>query len=59
MPWAEVAVYLIIPWNIKLKGRVTQEFIALMIINPASNIVELVKIDKKTSKKIRRRFNNT
>ena len=39
VPWAEVAVDLIGPWTVKIRGRTTQEVFALTIIDTASNLV--------------------
>jgi len=47
-PWTEVAVDLIGPWKIKVNGMVV-EFNALTCIYTASNLVELIRIDEKTS----------
>ena len=44
VPWAEVAVDLIGPWNLKIRGKTTQEVFELTIIDTASNLVELVQI---------------
>ena len=59
VPWAEVAVDLIGPWNVKIRGKTTQEVFALTIIDTASNLVELVQIENKTSENVARRFHNT
>jgi len=57
-PWEEVAVDLIGPWNIKVNGKVV-EFNALTIIDTATNLVELVRIDNKSSEHIRDKFMQT
>ena len=49
VPWEEVAVDLIGLWTVKIRGKTTQEVFALAIIDIASNLVELVKIDNKTA----------
>ena len=54
-PWEEVAIDLIGPWTVKVNGRKV-EFHALTCINTASNLVEVVHIDNKTSLHIRNRF---
>ena len=54
-PWEEVAIDLIGPWTVKINGRKV-EFNALMCIDTASNLVELVRIDNKTSLHIRNKF---
>ena len=46
MPWAEVAVDLIGPWNVKIRGTTTREVFALTIIDTTSNLVELLQIKK-------------
>jgi len=58
MPFEEVAVDLIGPWTIKVAGRVL-EFNALTCIDPVTNLVELVRIDRKTSQHIRDKFEQT
>ena len=57
--WAEVAVDLIGPWTLKIRGKTTQEVFALTIIDTASNLVELVQIENKMSKNVAMRFHNT
>ena len=47
--WAEVAVDLIGPLTVRIRGKKTQEVFALTIIDTDSNLVELVQIDNKTS----------
>jgi hypothetical protein len=54
-PWEEVAIDLIGPWTVKDNGRKV-EFNALTYIDTASNLVELVRIDNKTSLHIRTKF---
>lgn len=54
-PWEEVATDLIGPWKIKIKGKVV-EFNALTSIDTATNLVELIRIDNKTSAHIRDKF---
>ena len=54
-PWEEVAVDLIGPWQVKVNGRKV-EFNALTCIDTASNLVELIRIDKKTSRHVRSKF---
>jgi hypothetical protein len=53
-PW-EVAINLIGPWTIKVNNRKV-EFNALMCIDTASNLVELISIDNETSLHIRDKF---
>ena len=59
VPWAEVAVDLIGPWTVKIRGKTTQEVFVLTIIDTALNLVELVQIENKTSENVARRFHNT
>ena len=53
--WEEVAIDLIGPWTIKVHGK-NIEFNALTCIDTASNLVELIQIDNKTSEYIRNKF---
>ena len=57
--WEEVAVDLIGPWTVKIRGKTTQKVFALIIIDTTSNLVELVQIDNKSSENIARSFYNT
>jgi hypothetical protein len=57
-PWEEVAIDLIGPWKVKVGNKLV-EFIALTCIDTASNSVELVRIDNKTSSHIRDKFSQT
>jgi hypothetical protein len=54
-PWEEVAINLIGPWTVKVNNQKI-EFNALMCIDTASNLVELIRIDNKTSHRIRDKF---
>jgi hypothetical protein len=54
-PWEEVAIDLIGPWEVKVNGRKV-EFNALTCIDTASNLVELIRIDNKTTRNIRDKF---
>ena len=54
-PWEEVAIDLIGPWQVKVNGRKV-EFHALTCIDTASNLVELIRIDNKTSSHVRSKF---
>ncbi|MFN9957310.1 MAG: hypothetical protein ACK55I_29750, partial [bacterium] len=47
VPWAEVAVRLIVLWTVKIRGTTTQEVFTLTIICTASNLVDLLQIDNK------------
>jgi hypothetical protein len=53
--WEEVAIDLIGPWKVKINGRQV-EFNALLCIDMALNLVELIRIDNKTAKQIRDKF---
>ena len=57
-PWEEVAIDLIGPWKVKVGNRLV-EFNALTCIDTESNLVELVRIDNKTSCHIRDKFSQT
>jgi transposase InsO family protein len=57
-PWEEVAIDLIGPWKVKVSNKLV-EFSALTIIDTASNLVELVRIDNKTSTHIKDKFAQT
>ena len=46
LPWEEVEIYLIGPWMIKLEGR-SLKFNALTCKAPVTNLVELIRIDKR------------
>jgi hypothetical protein len=50
-PWGEVAIDSIGPWKVKVNGQQV-EFNALTCIDTASNLVELIYVDNKTSKHI-------
>jgi hypothetical protein len=54
-PWSETHVDLIGPWVIKVNG-VDVEFNALTSIDPVLNLVELIRVDSKTSAHIRDKF---
>ena len=56
-PWEEVHVDLIGPWRIQLGPR-TVEFNALTCIDPVTNIVELIRVDNKTSLHVSQQFQN-
>jgi hypothetical protein len=49
--WQENHVDLIGPWKVVING-IKVEFLALTVINPAANVVELIRIDKKTSEHV-------
>ena len=54
-PFNEVAVDLIGPWKVQVRGR-GYEFKALTSIDPVTNLVELTRIDNATSEEITRKF---
>ncbi len=55
VPWEEVDIGFIGPWKVKVNGQLV-EFNALTCIDMASNLVELIHVDKKTAKHIRDKF---
>ncbi len=54
-PWEEVTIDLIAPWKVKVNGRQV-EFNALICIDTALNLVELIRVDNKTVEHIRDKF---
>lgn len=58
LPWREVAVDLIGPWTLNIRGIETS-FRALTIIDTVTNLVELVRLDNKTSAHVALCFENT
>ena len=56
-PWSETAVDLIGPRKIKI-GNKELEFKALTIIDPVTNLLEIIRINNKTSKHIAQQFAN-
>jgi hypothetical protein len=57
-PWEEVAIDLIGPWKVNVNNRPC-EFSALTCIDTASNLVELVRIENKSTEHIRVKFAQT
>jgi len=57
-PWREVAVDLIGPWQVNIGGYEVP-FTALTIIDTATNLVELVRVDNKTAAHVALIFENT
>jgi hypothetical protein len=47
-PWQKTHVDLIEPWRVAVNG-IDVEFLALTVIDPITNLIELVRIDNKTS----------
>ena len=58
LPWSDIAVDLIGPWKLTIGNR-TVEFRALTIIDLVTNLVELVRINSKTSREVTHAFVNT
>ena len=54
-PWREVAVDLIGPWAIEIRDK-WYEFNALTSIDLVTNLVELIRVDRKTSAQIRSKW---
>jgi len=55
IPFEECAVDLIGPWTIQVRGN-PYEFNALTVIDTVTNLVELVRIDQKTSDDVTRKY---
>ena len=57
MTWydKECAVDLVGPWVVQVRGNLN-EFSALTVIETVTNLVELVKIDDKTSDNVTRKY---
>ena len=58
LPWDEVAVDLIGPWKVEVQGQEI-EFNALTSIDPVTNLVEMIRINNKTSHHISVQFENS
>ena len=58
VPWDEVAVDLVGPWKIEATNGREFEFNALNCIDPVSNLVELIRINKKTTEHVGKQFKN-
>jgi transposase InsO family protein len=58
VPWRQVAVDLIGPWELDIGGN-TVSFSALTVIDMVTNLVEVIRIDNKTSAHVARQFENT
>ena len=54
-PFQEVAVDLIGPWPVKV-GNKNVTFMALTIIDPVTNLTELVRVDNKTAEHVSNKF---
>lgn len=57
-PWDDVAVDMIGPWNVPIGDR-TVQFKALTIIDPVTNLTELVRVSNKTSAHVASKFEQT
>ena len=56
-PWEEIHIDLIGPWAVPVNGTEI-EFNALTCIDPVTNLVEIARIDRKTSAHIAQKFEN-
>jgi transposase InsO family protein len=57
VPWEQVHVFLISPWNIKVKRhKKPVQFIALTCINPVLNLLEVGTVKDKTSEQVTKTF---
>jgi hypothetical protein len=57
VPWEQVLMDLISPWNIKVKGhKKPVQFIALTCIDPVLNLLEVGTVKDKTSKQVTKTF---
>ena len=57
-PWRDVAVDLIGPWHLKIANH-ELDFMALTMIDMVTNLVELVRIENKTSHHVAMKFETT
>ena len=57
MPWDAVAVDLIGPWTIKIDEQ-DIEFSALTCIDPVTNLVEMIRLERKTASHVSQQFAN-
>ena len=57
-PFQECAVDLIGPWPVKICGK-EHTFLALIIIDPVTNLTESVRIDNHESEQVARKFAQT
>ena len=55
IPFEECAVDLIGPWTVQVRGN-PYEFNALTVIDTVTNLVELVRIEQKTSDDVTRKY---
>ena len=57
LPWREVAVDLIGPWTLQIQGE-DYTFQALTIIDMVTNLVEITRLESKSSEHVAMQFNN-
>jgi len=57
IPWRENHVDLIGPWKVKV-NNMNVEFNALTVIDPATNLVELIRIERKTAEHVAQKYAN-
>jgi hypothetical protein len=57
VPWQETHVDLIGPWRVNI-NQLDVEFLALTVIDPATNLVELIRLNNKTSEHVAQQFSN-
>ena len=57
LPWREVAVDLIGPWILQVQGK-DHTFQALTVIDMVTNLVEITRLENKTSEHVAMQFNN-
>jgi transposase InsO family protein len=57
LPWSEIAVDMIGPWTVEVSNR-TEKFSALTIIRLVTNLVEIVRVNNKTTSAITAHFVN-
>ena len=57
-PWSEVMVDLVGPWKVKIDQNDDVYFNALTCIDPVSNLVEMIRIQNKTSAHVTQQFEN-
>jgi len=55
IPWQEVHIDCIGPWQVKVKGRVVK-FVALTAIDPVTNLVDIARLNRKTASECFRAF---
>jgi hypothetical protein len=58
LPWSEIAMDMIGSWTLEVGDR-TEKFSALTIINLVTNLVEIVRVNNKTTAAVTTHFVNT